>query len=350
MRTVLLWTAALMALPAPAAERLFNFGDDALDQVPPGFESMVLGPGQPGQWKVALTEAPPALKPITSRAPSVSRRSVLTQAGRDARSRRLLMLVYGPETYGDFKFTTRFKITGGALEQMAGAVFHFQNASNFYFVGASALEKAFRCYKVVDGEVKPPIGPALEISRDAWHDLGVQCEGTRIVCSLDGREAIKLIDATGNHPGKIGFCTGSDSVACFADARINYTPHELPAQRLVNEALQKYPRLLGLRIYAASAPGKPAVIIAGAAAVDLGRPAGTTEEDVIRRGTVYVARTRESATVTVPLRDRNGDPIAAIAVEMKTFPGQTEQNAAARAQPVVRRIQAQVQSREDLLQ
>jgi hypothetical protein len=49
------------------------------------------------------------------------------------------------------------------------------------------------------------------------------------------------------------------------------------------------------------------------------------------------------------LRDRNGDPIAAVCVTLKSFPGQTEDNLAVRAQPVVHGMQVQVQSLEDLL-
>ena len=349
MRHVFFWVAALMALPAPGAERGFNFSDCPLDQTPPGFRSLVFGHDKPGDWKVILDEVPPALEPLTPRAPSVSRRSVLAQSSRGATVNRLPMLVFGEETYGDFRLTTRFKIIGGALDPMAGVVFHFQNASNFYFVGASPAGGYFRCSKVVDGELKPPIGPALEVSRDAWHELSVQCEGTRIVCALDGNEAIKLIDA-GNRPGNIGFCTRSDAVALFTDAKVTYVPRENLAQKLVQDALAKYPRLLGLKICAVKAGGTEAVVVAGKDPQDLGRLADAAEQDVIRNGTPCFARRKGSVTVTLPLRDRNGDPIAAVCVVLKTFPGQTEDNAFARARPVVQEIQARVPSREELLQ
>jgi hypothetical protein len=50
------------------------------------------------------------------------------------------------------------------------------------------------------------------------------------------------------------------------------------------------------------------------------------------------------------LRDRNGDTIAAVRVVMKSFPGQTEANAIVRAAPIVRQLQARVQSLEDLVE
>ena len=71
---------------------------------------------------------------------------------------------------------------------------------------------------------------------------------------------------------------------------------------------------------------------------------------MIGHGTRYVVRGNGSITLTVPLRDRNGEPIAALCVTMKSFAGQTDDNAVARALPVIKKIQARVQSLEDLLQ
>jgi len=50
------------------------------------------------------------------------------------------------------------------------------------------------------------------------------------------------------------------------------------------------------------------------------------------------------------LRDRNGENVAAIKVVMKSFPGQTEKNALARAQPVAKRIEAHFQTLKDLVE
>jgi len=50
------------------------------------------------------------------------------------------------------------------------------------------------------------------------------------------------------------------------------------------------------------------------------------------------------------LRDRNGEAIAAARVVMETFTGQTEQNALARARPIVKEMQARVQSLKEFTQ
>jgi hypothetical protein len=340
--------AALMALPVCAAEKVFNFSEYPLDRCPSNFSSIVAGPGKPGEWKVILDEVPPVLEPITPQARSVSKRSVLAQLARDPQANRFPMLIFNDDTYGDFKLTTRFKIAGGALEQMAGIVFRFQNESNFYLAGGSALGKSFRCFKVENGVVKPPFGPEMEISKGKWHEMTVQCEGTRILCTLDGKDAIKLIDNTSaGVGGKVGFWTLSDSVSYFVDAKITYTPRQALAQELVREALKKYPRVLGLKVFAVRDGGTPTVV-GSKDESEIGHSGGATEADVIRNGTPYYSRSKDSATVTLPLRDRNGDPIAAVRVVMNTFPGQTEDNALLRAQPIIKQMRARVQSLEDL--
>jgi hypothetical protein len=52
----------------------------------------------------------------------------------------------------------------------------------------------------------------------------------------------------------------------------------------------------------------------------------------------------------MPLLDRNGDIIAAARVIMKSFPGQTEQNALVRATPIVREMQSRINSLQDLIE
>jgi len=70
---------------------------------------------------------------------------------------------------------------------------------------------------------------------------------------------------------------------------------------------------------------------------------------VIASGQIYYVKGDDSATVVMPLRDRNGEPIAAARVIMTTFPGQTQQNAVIRATPIVKSLQAKIRSLQDLV-
>ena len=354
MRFILTLTAlvaVLASLPATAAERIFNFSDFALDRSPTNFTSLVAGRGRPGDWRIIMDQVPPALTPLTARAPAVSARAVLAQQAREPLAAHIPLLISDDATFNDFKFTTRLKITGGVLAQSAGLVFRFQNASNFFVVQAGVLRGTFRCSKVVNGEMKPPLGPEVALAKGEWHELSVQCEGPRITCSLDGSEQIKLVDnSAAGLGGKIGFCTQADTTAYFADAKVTFTPLESLAKKMVRDTLQEFSRLVGVKIFAVRPPGTGPVVIAGANDAELGTAAGETAANVIKTGHSYYGKTRETVMVMLPLRDHNGDIVAAVSIEMKKNIGQTEDNALARAQPIIRRMQTQVQSLEDLLE
>lgn len=346
---MLVWIAVCAALPAPAAEHIFNFDEFPFEKTPPGFHSTVAGKGEPGDWKVILDNAPPlGALPGTNAAPT-ARRLVLAQLSRDGTDNHFPMLIYDGQTYGDFTLTTRFKLAGGAMAQMAGLVFRFQDEKNYYVLDASGLDNRIWFFKVVNGIRGPLIGPHVDLKKGTWHTMAVECNGNHIHCRFDGREIMPMLGDNSFSSGKIGYWTKSDSVSYFADTKIIYTRRETLAQTLVREALEEYPRLEGLRIYAAKQKGEKPAVVASNNEKEIGKAGGKTEQDVIVHGKVYVGKAKGIATVYVPLRDRNGDPVAAVCVMLKSFPGQTKENAAARAQPVVRKMQERVQSLEDLL-
>jgi hypothetical protein len=82
---------------------------------------------------------------------------------------------------------------------------------------------------------------------------------------------------------------------------------------------------------------------------EIGQAGGRTEQSVISSAQVWYGKEKDSVSVIIPLRDRNGDAIAAARVVMKPFSGQTEENAIARAIPIVKLMQARVQSMQDLI-
>jgi 3-keto-disaccharide hydrolase len=349
MRSFFVWLAVMLAFPALAAERAFDFGACPPDQTPPGFRSVVAGTGKPGEWKVIQDEVPPLLAPLSSKAPSVTRRAVLAQLARDPINNHFPMLIFDDETYGDFTLTTRAKTMSGAIGQMAGLVFRYQNETNYYVLFVSSLDNRFRFYKVVNGVFGPLIGPSVPIAKGEWREVSVKCAGNRIECRLDGQELIPAMTDSTFSKGKVGFWTKSDTVAYFEDTRISYTTREILAQILVRDAFGEYPRLLSLKIFAVRPGRKEPSIVASIDEQEIGQPGGKTEEDVISHGRSYYGREKKSASVTAPLRDRNGIPVAAVRVVLKTFPGQTQDNVLARAQPVVQKIQGRVLSLEDLL-
>jgi hypothetical protein len=351
MRNDFLWALALLALPAVAAEHRFDFAEVRENQTPPGFRSVVTGEGKPGDWRVIMDEVPPLMQQLSSAAPSVAKKAVLAQLAQEPADEHFPLLIYEGEAIEDFTLTTRFKTVKGVMEQMAGIAFRIQNATNYYVVRASSLGNNLRFYKVINGQRGPLVGPEVPIPSGVWHELTVECKGNAIRCLLNGKELITATDKVNPFTsGKIGFWTKSDAVSYFADARLVYKPHEAPAQALVRETLKKYPRLLGLQVYVLANDSKTSRLLASRNTNEVNRAGGKVEQDVIEQGTPYYGKEKDSFSVVLPLRDRNGDPVAAVRVIMKRFAGQTEQNAFARAQPIVQEMQSRFSSLQDLVQ
>lgn len=341
---------AAMAGAVVGAERTFDFGKFTNGESPPGFRSTVSGQGKPGDWRIIPDEGQSPLPPLTPNSSGTTKRAVLAQLARDGTDEHFPLLIFEEEAFGDFTLTVRFKTVEGVVEQMAGIAFRIQDEKNYYVVRASSLGNNFRFYKMVDGQRSAPIGPEVEIPRKVWHELTIECTANQIRLLLNGKEAIPpLIDNSFNR-GKFGIWTKSDSVSYFADLHLNYVPLEILAKTLAREALQKNPRLLGLRIYAKAGNRPELRVIASSDETELGLAAEKLEEDVVARDTVYFGQGIKSALVTLPLHDRNGEAVAAVRLKMKPFPGQTEQNAIVRALPIVKNMEKSVRSAKDLAQ
>jgi hypothetical protein len=342
-----IWLA--LAASVSAAEIKFDFSPFADGSSPTNFHSALAGGGQPGEWKVLLDDVPPLLAPLSDKAPSVSKRAVFAQTSRDATAEHFPMFIYDGETFKDFKLTTRFKIIGGAAEQMAGVVFRFQNESNFYVVRASALGKNISFYKRVNGQIASPVRLALEISTNVWHELVVDCSGTYIECQLDGQKVLPTITDDFPAEGKVGFWTKSDAVSYFCDTTIDYTPRIPAAQSLVDDILEQQPRILGLQIYALNKAGQTRVI-GSKDKSENGQPGADAEKKAISDGAIFYQREKGVDILVLPFRDRNGDPMAAVRLRLKSFLGETEKNAVLRATMILKLMEGQVTSSDALLQ
>jgi len=341
----------LSCLGLHAAELQFELDKLPVNQPPPGFRSLLLGGGPPGDWKVILDEVAPALAPLTPQARSTAKRPVIAQLSADSTDERFPLLVYENETFGDFQLTCRFKTVSGRAEQMAGVVFRVQDEMNFYVIRANSLTGTLRFYKVIKGRRTPPFETALKIPTGEWHELRVAYSGNKILAHLGGRQVFALVDDTDLlPPGRIGLWTKSDAVSYFTDIRIHYTPLIPLAQTLINETLKRYDRVVGLRIYS-NPPGRSGLeVIASDKPEERGMKAMEAYQDIMAGKSYAYGRTRDTCTVSLPLRDRNGDVAGVVRIEMERFPGQTENNAVARAMPIVKLMEQRVKSRQDLVE
>ncbi|MBU6401751.1 MAG: hypothetical protein KGS61_15650 [Verrucomicrobia bacterium] len=350
LRWLVLTGFCLTAATLPAAELRFDFSQEPEGEIPPGFRSAVTGQGQPGEWRVVMDEVPPTLRPLTPNARILTKRAVLGQLARDPTDEHFPLLIYTNQVFGDFTLTTRFKTVSGKAEEMAGIAFRLKDEKNYYVVRASSLGNTFRFYRVVDGQRGQIIGPSVEIASGAWHDLTVTAEANQFRFLLDGKELIPPITDSTFASGQFAFWTKSDSVSYFGDTQVRYVPLVVPAQVLVSEVLRRYPRLLGLRIYATNSTSPELRIIASSDQTDVGKAGDKVERDVVSRDVIYCGRDHKQMIVTLPLHDRNGDAVAAVRVALRSFPGQTDDNAVARALPIVKRLEGRFRSAKDLVE
>jgi len=350
MRKILSWVPFLiLTATARAAENYFDWTDMPLNKMPTNCASIIAGEGKPGTWKVITDEMPmnTGIAPLNTNAPTMAKKQVVAQLAQDFTDEHFPMLLLGEDSYSDFTLTTKFKIVSGVTEQMAGIAFRLQDEKNFYVVRASAMGKNIRFYRVLNGQRGTIIGPDMEIAPGVWHELTIQCQGTMIDVSLDGKQVIPTINDTQFGGGRIAYWTKSDAVSYFTDTRISFTPREPFVQGLVRDTMTKYPRLLGLQVVMLT--GHPAMphLVASDKQQEIGEPGRKSAIDVIKKGTVYYDKQGDHVTVTMPLLDRNGDAQAAVRVTMRSFKGQTEENAILRALPIVKEMQAKAPASND---
>ena len=336
---------------AVAAERNFVFSQSTnVNELPKGFRSTVSGEGKPGEWKVILDDAASALPALSGRAPDTAKQSVLVQVARDRTDEHFPMLVFEDESFGDFTFTTRLKTVAGEVEQMAGVAFRIQDEKNYYVVRVSSLGNNVRFYKFVNGLRSAPIGPDIAVPTNVWHELAVECKGSQIRVLLNGKEAMPAMTDSSFTVGKVGFWTKSDAVSYFGRARISYTVRERLADSLVGETLKKYGKVRGLKLFALPQGAAQPRVIASGIQSEVGQEGGEDEKVCLQQGTAYVGRGQDTIAVMLPLRDRNGEIVAAARVTLDTFLGQTENNALARTRPIIKFMESRLINATETLQ
>ena len=345
---ILAWLFSFaLALSVSGAEVHFDFGGYPEGTTLTNFHAALLGNGLPPAWKIIAADVPSGFAIPGSKAPLMNHGTVLAQTSQDLTSEHYPMYIYDGGTFDDLKFSTRFSAVSGITEQMAGLVFRYQNSSNFYVVRISVLGKNIAFYKVINGEIVSPLAWPLEIAAGTWHTLEVDCSGIYTDCFVDGKRASQTITDKSPPAGKIGFWTKSDALTYFSDATVNYTPRIPAAQEMVAEMIEKRPLLLGLRIYTLT-PTNTTRILASKIVSEIGQPGPDAELMAIQNGTVSLGRERGAVLVTMPLHDRNGEYIGAMRVKLKSFFGETQDNAVTRAMMVQKDLEQLCPSAESL--
>ena len=341
---------ATLITQAYGAELSLEPVDSPVDTAPMGFSPMIGGEGASGKWRVIVDALPPAMELISPLARNTNRKKVIGQFSNALGTSRVPMLIFDKEAFDDFELTTQVKVVDGQQSQTIGLVFRWQDPENYYSFRIDTLGGWYYFRKVVNGQAQEPMGNRIDLPSGQWHTLQIKCKGQEISLSLNQTNTIPTLIDTQFGSGKLGFFTEADATGYFGDTKINYRPKIAPAQRIIDQVMEKYGRLIQVSIFANETNDAPPSIIASNFKQRIGTPADEAVLDCINRGKIYYAKTKQTAIVTLPLKDRNGEPTAACRVELKKFRGQTQKNAIARAQPVAQMIAARVLYKRDLFE
>jgi hypothetical protein len=333
MLKVILPVFLATGLASFAAERHFDFTQLAAGSAPTNFVSGITGNGAPGTWKIVERDG----------------KRALTQMDLDTTDEHFPVYFLNDEVFGDFTATIHFKVVGGEKDQRAGIVFRAKDERSYYCISVSALGNNAKFVTFIGGLRGKLFGKNVNVTRDQWHGLTVQCTGNKIYSFLDGKEAIPAITDTSFIKGKIGLWTKSDSQVLFSDFHIEYTPHLPFAQQLVKEMMQKYPKkkLEAIEIYAMENSDKPRVI-AATEPKDMNAEGGEYEIKTLKGANGFCTRSKKVIEITLPLRDRNGDVAAAVKFVMKPFPGETQDAAWGRCKPIQEAMEERMQAVNNL--
>jgi len=177
----------------------------------------------------------------------------------------------------------------------------------------------------------------------------VSCEGINFTCWLDDKAVGPQIHDPTFAIGKVGFWTKSDAVSYFTDASVEYTPLVPGAQRLIDHIMAEQPRIVGLRIYTLDTNGVPHVL-ASKVASEVGSVGEAAEKAAITDGTEYFGTTKKTVVIIEAFRDRNGDPIGAVRFEFNSYFGETQDAAVTRATALLRKMEEEITSSDELVQ
>jgi hypothetical protein len=183
----------------------YNYDKDTPGGSPAKFHEARTGQGSEGKWVVIADPTAP------------SKPNVVAQTSTDKTDYRFPLLISDEVSFKDLELSVKFKAVTGEVDRAAGLVFRLQDANNYYIVRANALEDNYRLYHVIKGSRQQFAGANFKVTSGEWHELKVECMGSRIICYYDGQKKIEATDDTFKESGKIGLWSKADSVTYFDD-------------------------------------------------------------------------------------------------------------------------------------
>ena len=325
------------ALPSMAADNPLNFSKHPIGQTPTGFR---VTDGEASEWVVTETKTPSELDPS-----KIVKRHCLRHKGGNIDSDRYPTLILKSHEYTDFTLKTSFRIDGGNGTKAAGMLFRAQKDDSYILFAIIPAKK--RMYLKYCEKGVPVGGPESDIKlpEDGWYRLELTCQNDQISGRLNGG-TFPVIPLKDMPRGKIGFWARGDTDCLFALSTIK-VPLSL-AQSAVNEITRSNEHLQRMEL-AAIRPGKKTLEIAAATDVkQVGQPAHTNCRATIENGAVVYSERRDIIEVIMPIKNVDGEIMAAARMFLKPGKLTTKTRHRARASAVAIELGKKIQTHAKL--
>ena len=338
--------AAMTTASAQTGKHAWNFDQDPVGKMPPGFTSALTGQGSIGQWSVMKDDSAP------------SQPNVVAQTSTDSTDYRFPLAIADDTNYKDLALSVKFKTISGKVDQGAGLVFRLRDKDNYYIVRANALEDNFRLYHVIKGRRVQFAGANFKVTSNAWHEIKVEARGNEFKCFYDSQLKFTAKDDTFKDAGKIGLWTKADSVIHFDDltvgdldsAQSSRSQGKIVAQKLVDDLVAKHPDLVRVGLHLTPPDRTDNMIVACNVAARIGRKSDPEDLKAMQTGKPVVLKEEGNFDVTLPLHTASGKVIGAIGLTFKPQGNEQESTAAGRAKKMAAEVEKQITSEAKLFE
>lgn len=181
----------------------WSFDKDEVGGSPAGFEFAVTAKKQPGKWIIVKD----------------GDNQVLAQVDRDKTERRFAMALV-ESSYKDLKISVKAKPVAGDVEMVAGLVWRYKDADNYYVARWNA--DSVRVDRVVKGErqLMTPSEIKITLPAKVWHTLTVEHRGEDIKVFVGKEKVFEGKDKVYADAGRTGLWIKADSLTYFDDLKV----------------------------------------------------------------------------------------------------------------------------------
>lgn len=125
-------------------------------------------------------------------------------------------------TFQDGEIEVKLKGNTGKIDQGGGPIWRVKDKDNYYICRANPLENNLRLYFVKDGRRQQIATADVDIPTGKWHEVGIEHEGSHIVCSFNGKKLLEADDDTLPEAGGVGLWTKADAATSFDEFEVEF--------------------------------------------------------------------------------------------------------------------------------